>query len=197
MVFFISMLLLHFPLCGLYILKFSMPVAKTLVWWRSYKSIARPGTGPTFFTSDHVIKNSGPCFLAVKQLILQQDTVSCCSFFLIVVASSHCRLNARIPTNRHISVCYTCVICGPLFETCVLSCEKATKSLTIKIVFKFKRSRCQFLVENSPLLLHMGPKSLWYLGSRSVTQGHIVLKLLVVKNTTSILLCVFHIKLCF
>lgn len=120
-VFFISVLLLHFPLHGFYIVKFSMRIAKMPLQLRSYKSTARQETGLTSFTSDHILKNSRPCFVSVNHPLAKY-----CHFLF----NSLCFL----PLTRNVGnpTCF-CLLhpywLWPLIETWVfLSSERATKS---------------------------------------------------------------------
>lgn len=125
-------------------------------------------TGPSFFTSDDVLKNSGPCFLYVKQLILQQDTVTCWSFFLIVFASSLCWLNVQslqIGMSLSITPILSVGLCLRLvFFSAV---KELQNPLPVKIVFKWNLRgpdvtfQWRMALRYRALLLHMGPNSVY------------------------------------
>lgn len=102
-VFFIAMLLLHFPLCGFYILKFSMHIAKMPLKLRSCKSTARQETGPTSFTSNHILKNSRPYFVSVKHPLAKY-----CHFLFNSLCFLPLTRNVGIPACLY----YTHIGCG-------------------------------------------------------------------------------------
>lgn len=100
------------------------------------KSMAGQETGPTVFTSDHILKNARPCFFSINQLILQQDIVTCWSFFLIqsLVLPAADWMCAYLQIGM--SLLHLCYLRASIWVCYFSQSERAKSPLTIKIVFK-------------------------------------------------------------